>query len=210
MFCVKCGQENSGANKYCIKCNAVLLQMAPETTVTSAINVEEGVEYLLPEKDYECVWFSDFVGTVNSYLEGETDLDEVKRVYGNIKSICESFDHMELPGFLHELEGLRETEFGGEYSRQLNYLINKGVQLITDGLQMVGASLDDLDPEHTEAVQKGLDIIQDGINQLGLSEEFIGLHIQMVEEELQTRKQEAASGEAGQQSETEETDVTEL
>ncbi|MDQ7824971.1 MAG: zinc ribbon domain-containing protein [Candidatus Eremiobacteraeota bacterium] len=193
MLCVKCGHNSASGARYCEKCNAVMIQAAPETTTTSAIDVEEGMEYLSPERNYECQWLADFVDSISRYTNGEVEIDEVKRVYQNIKKIYESFDNKELPDFLNELDGWRNTELGKEYSRQMTYLLTKGFQLMGEGMEIIRTCLDN--PEQTATMQDGLEKLQDGVNQIGLAEEFLGIHQQIMEEEIARRQMESRAEE---------------
>lgn len=188
MLCVKCGHPNAAGSKYCAKCNAMMMQAAPESTTTSVIDVEEGMEYLSPQRNYECQWLSDFVYVVNRYVNGEIEIDLVKGVYENIKRIYESFDNQQLPDFLNDLDSWRNTDLGKEYSRQLTYLMTKGFQLMGEGMELVRTYFDDT--ENQEKLEGGIEKLQDGVNQIGLAEEFMTLHQQIIEEEINRREME--------------------
>jgi len=189
MLCVKCGHDNSPGTRYCSKCNAIMIQAAPESTTTSVIDVEEGTEYVSPQKNYECMWLADFADVTMRYANGEVEFDEVKRVYENIKKIVESFDNRELPDFLNELDEWRHAEIGKEYSRQMTYLLTKGFQLMGEGIEVLRGYIDN--PESQESLETGLDKVQDGVNQIGLAEELLRLNQQLLEEELNRREMEA-------------------
>lgn len=189
MLCVKCGHDNPSGAKYCGKCNAMMIQTAPESTTSSIIDVEEGMDYLSPQKNYDCQWLSDFAEVVNKYLNQEVEHSEVKRVYGNVKRIYESFDNQELPDFLNELDGWRNTELGKEYSRQMTYLLTKGFQLMGEGLEILRSFIEN--PEQQDSLGSGMERLQDGVNQIGLAEEFLGVHQQIMEEEIARRDMES-------------------
>lgn len=189
MLCVRCGFDNSHGSRYCSKCNAVMMQAAPDSTTSSVIDVEEGMEYLSPEKNYDCQWLSDFVDVLGRFSQGDVDLEEVKRVYGNIRKIYESFDNQELPDFLNELDGWRHSSLGKEYSRQMTYLLTKGFQLMGEGLDIAREYFDDT--QNDARLRNALEKLQDGVNQIGLAEEFLGVHQQIMEEEISRREMES-------------------
>lgn len=193
MLCVKCGHDNPGGPRYCTKCNAIMMHAAPETTATSVIDVEEGMEYLSPDRNYECQWLTDFMNVLNSYFNQEIEFDTVKLVYESIKRICESFDNQQLPEFLNELDSWRNTDLGKEYSRQLTYLLTKGFQLLSEGMEILRKYMEA--PDDQDTLNAGLEKLQDGVNQIGLAEEFMGVHQQIMEEELARREMESRAEE---------------
>ncbi len=46
------------------------------------------------------------------------------------------------------------------------------------------------EPENQEKLNAGVEKIQDGVNQIGLAEEFLGVHQQIIEEEIARREME--------------------
>jgi X-X-X-Leu-X-X-Gly heptad repeat protein len=192
MLCVKCGHDNTAGSKYCGKCNAMMFHMAPESTTTSVIDVEEGMDYISPERNYECRWLLDFFEATTRFTNGEIGFDVVEKVYDNIKKIYESFDNRELPDFLNELDGWRNTELGKEYSRQMTYLLTKGFQLMNEGFESLKGYMSD--PSNLSSLQEGLNKLQDGVNQIGLSEEFLAMHQVIIEEEINRRELENKAG----------------
>jgi hypothetical protein len=189
MLCVKCGLDNAPGSKYCGRCNAMMMQAAPESTTTSVIDVEEGMDYLSPTRNYECRWLLDFIDATTKYTNGEIDFDIVKKVFDNIKKIYESFDNKELPDFLNELDGWRHSDLGKEYSRQMTYLLTKGFQLMNEGFESLRSGYMQ-NPTDQQSLMDSLNKLQDGVNQIGLSEEFLGMHQQILEEEITRRELE--------------------
>lgn len=188
MLCVKCGHNNAPGTKYCGKCNAMMFMAAPEQTTTSAIDVEEGMSYLSPDQDYECRWLLDFIEATTRYAEGEFGFEIVEKVYDNIKKIYESFDNRELPDFLNELDGWRHSDLGKEYSRQMTYLLTKGFQFMSEGFESLKGYM--ADPNNQQSLQDGIAKLQEGVNQIGLSEEFLGMHQAIIQEEIARREME--------------------
>lgn len=193
MMCVKCGTTNPPGTKYCEKCNAMIFSTASESSASSVVDVEEGQEYLTPEKDYECNWLAELMYITKVYLEGEADMEEVIDVYESLLELHAHYEDKELPDFLNELDSWRHDPLGKEYSRQMTYLLTKGFQLMGEGLQMVKGFI--ANPKDRENLRNGLIKLQDCANQIGLAEEFLRLHQQIMAEEIARREMQSRADE---------------
>ncbi len=133
MFCIQCGTVNDDRSKYCLSCNAILIQPAPEgLPESSTLNLQEEVEYPVPETHYQAPILQQLAWSIHDFLEEDGDLELIVEAYEAYREIFEGF-RVELPGlkeYSYSQEGKLEDD---PVPSQIRYLVTKAEELYAEG-----------------------------------------------------------------------------
>lgn len=150
MHCIQCGTDNAEGVKYCISCNAMMPVAAPVgNPEQSNINIDETVNYLVPETNYQSPILQHLAWSVHEFIEEEAEFEPVVEAYEAFREIFEGFKE-EIP----KLEDLCYSQQGAlpddPVPSQMRYLMNNAESLFTDGETLFETyleSLEELDDE---------------------------------------------------------------
>lgn len=179
MICVKCGHTNPGG-KYCEKCNAVLLQM-PGMVATSSIDVEEGKSYLTPQRSYPTEFLYNLSWRAYEYIHAGASGDPLLEAYQVVRSRMEQFDAEGLPVLLQDFELEKVDLPDDDFSRQMIYLLNKGVGMYREGFDLMDQFIASGD---NQTLIQAITRMQEGNDHLGLAGELSQLRSDTIEVEL--------------------------
>lgn len=181
MICMKCGQMNPDSLNFCQKCNATLMKVAPTGASSSVIDVEEGKEYLTPQKSYPTEFLYNLTCRAYEYIHHGASGDPLLEAYDVVRTRLEEFENEALPTILEHMQFERQEYPEDDYARQMLYLLNKGVALYREGCAMMDEFIETGEtPTLIEAVRR----MQDGNDNLGLATELCSLRGEMLDEEL--------------------------
>lgn len=150
MLCIQCGTDNPEGSKYCLSCNAVMLKAAPTgNPADSNLDIEEMVEYPVPETNYQSPVLQNLCWCVHEFIEEEAELEPVIEAY---EAYQEIFD-----GFKDEIPRLKEICYSQQGAleddpmpSQIKYMVGKAETLYNEGEALFEGYLDkleDLDDE---------------------------------------------------------------
>lgn len=133
MLCVQCGTDNPEGGKYCISCSALLLHAAPTGDPSaSSLDIEEDVEYPVPEAHYQSPVLQHLAWCVHEFIEEEGEFEPILEAYEAFREIFEGFKS-EIPK-IHDLcysqQGMLE---GDVMPSQIKYTVSKAETLYSEG-----------------------------------------------------------------------------
>jgi len=145
MFCIQCGTENPEGSKYCVSCSAVMPLAAPTgNPAASNLDIEEMVEYPIPETHYQSPVLQQLAWTVHEFMEEEGELEPVVEAYEAFREI---FD-----GFKQEIPKLKELCYNQQgvldddvMPSQIKYMVTQAETLFQEGEALFEKYLDSLE-----------------------------------------------------------------
>lgn len=182
MLCPTCGAETVEQTGVCENCSNPEDGTADQKEQAAH---DENNQTAEQGKNYECVWFGDFLAAVYRYYSGQSTAEELKQAYITMRQFCENFERSEPLEFLSNFENMRNTEFGEELYINLSELLSNGSGEMTEGLKLLAYAVENT--ADTEKFQTGLFHMQNGINHFGVAEDMIRMHADLVEEEMRNR-----------------------
>lgn len=181
MICVKCGHTNAGGGNYCQKCNAVLFKMAGSMAPTSSIDVEEGKSYLTPQRSYPTEYLYNLSWRAYEYIHEGASGEPLLEAYQVVRSRIEQFETDGLPALQQDFE-LEKVELpDDDFSRQMIYLLNKGVGLYREGFDLMEQFIESGD---NQTLIQAVTRMQEGNDHLGLAGELSQMRSDAIEVEL--------------------------
>lgn len=183
-YCIKCGHKNTVDSKFCEKCNAVLIRMHEEGESSSLIHVEDGFTYLYPEHVYVTERVQNLLEAVYNYLHNIGDVKRIREAFEEVKKYFDEFEKGPLHEILETLDDYKEEDLWREYSRQMNYLLNKGAQLCREGIRQIEEFFVSNVNDH---VIEGILRIQEATDNFGVANDLIQANLQVLEEEKTRR-----------------------
>ena len=147
MQCIRCGATNDPQSKICRACGAVLPRNMAELPSTSALSLEEGRTYALPEVSYPNDALQALKESLDAFFSGEGSGREVLQYIKELESRQAAFT-AQLPDFSEAIEAQKEAD-PDDLPHQIGYLLQVGVQKFGDALerlrQLIAGSDDDPD-----------------------------------------------------------------
>jgi hypothetical protein len=133
MVCVQCGKENPEGAKYCVSCNALLFQVAPEgLPPSSSIDLDEDIEYPVAHTHYQSPILEQLAWAVHEFSEEEGDFEPVVEAYESFREIYE--------GFRKEIPALQELHYasagfieGDPTPKYVKYLLSRSIEFYSQG-----------------------------------------------------------------------------
>lgn len=179
MRCLKCGRNYDDYSiKFCIQCRIPLLRFEPEeqtTSLHSTLDVTDGgggsrLQYLKPEHAYDTELIRPILDVSYRFLKGESDIDELSARLESTREVFITFKDRQLPEILDKLEIILRNGIAEEFSRQVIYLVRKGITLFEEGIGDVESFKTD---ENRESLLRGVLKMQEGNDYIALAEEVI-------------------------------------
>jgi hypothetical protein len=198
MICIKCGHANPGGLNYCQKCNAYLVKMAGASSMTSSIDVEEGKSYLTPQRSYPTEYLYNLTCRAYEYVHEGASGDPLLEAYQVVRGRMDEFEAEGLPALLTEFENEKLELPEDDYSRQMIYLLNKGVALYREGFDMFDGFIES---GESQTLIDAVTRMQEGNDHLGLAGELAQLRTQKIDEELAkmaAQQRQAAATQGGE------------
>ncbi len=181
MICIKCGHSNPGGLNFCQRCNAHLVKMGPVGGVASAIDIEEGKSYLTPQRSYPTEYMYNLTCRAYEYVQEGASGDPLLEAYEVVRSSIEAFECDGLPAMMASFEEEKLDLPEDDYSRQMIYLMNRGVSLFHEGFDFMDRFIQSGEnPTLVEAIAR----MQEANDYLGLARELATLRSQKVDDEL--------------------------
>ncbi len=187
-ICIKCGHTNADHMNYCEKCNAVLFKMATGAGPDTSMELEEGREYLVPQRSYPTEHLYNLTCRAYEYIHHEAPGEPLLEAYQVVKEKLDVMEHEQLPAQLDHLKELANDDPEDEYSRQVMYLLKKGVALYREGCTMMDQFVESGD---TQTLIDAVTKMQEGNDNLGLALEIGQTREGLIHQELESRKQQA-------------------
>jgi hypothetical protein len=145
MLCIQCGTDNSEGAKYCVSCNAVMPIPAPTGNPgESELDIEELVEYPIPETHYQSPVLQQLAWSVHEFIEEEGELEPVIEAYEAFREIFDGFK-LEIPKLkevCYSQQGVLEDD---PMPSQIKYMVTQAETLFTEGEDLFEGYLDSLE-----------------------------------------------------------------
>ncbi|MBM3465448.1 MAG: hypothetical protein FJX76_25425 [Armatimonadetes bacterium] len=184
MICIKCGHSNPDNLNYCEKCNAYIFKMAAGGAASSMMELEEGKEYLVPQRSYPTEYLYNLTCRAYEYIHEEASGDPLLEAYQVVKARLDDLEFNSLPNAIASLQAERAEEPEDDYPRQVTYLLTKGVSLYREG----GALFDQfVENGENQVLIDAITRMQEGNDNLGLALEMGQAREQLIQEELNRR-----------------------
>lgn len=133
MLCIQCGTDNPDGSRYCVSCNALLLQVAPTgDPAASNLDIEEEVDYPVPEAHYQSPILQHLAWCVHDFVEEEGEFEPIIEAYEAFREIFDGFK-LELPKIkelCYSQQGMLE---GDVMPSQIKYTVAKAETLYSEG-----------------------------------------------------------------------------
>ncbi len=149
--CFKCGHENEDGQKYCTSCGAVLPQMAPSSSQSPTLDLDEDTEYLQPTEHFPSAEMLSLAWSLHDFLEEGAEIEPFLEVYEVIKDRFENYNKNLHQESLEFITNDRNIDPDDPYPKQIQYLIVRASALADEGIQFVERFLDGLDADKIEA-----------------------------------------------------------
>ena len=148
---------------------------------TSSIDVEEGKSYLTPQRSYPTEYLYNLTCRAYEYIHEGASGDPLLDAYHVVRTRMEQFETEGLPALLQEFE-LEKVELPeDDFSRQMIYLLNKGVGMYRDGFDLMEQFIES---GETETLIRAVTGMQEGNDHLGLAGELSQMRSDTIEREL--------------------------
>jgi len=179
MRCLKCGRSYDDYSiKFCIQCRIPLLRFEPEEQIApqhSMLDVTDGgggsrMQYLKPEHAYDTELIRPVLEGSYCFLKGEAGLDVLSERLEQTREVFMSFKDRQLPKILDKLEIILRNGLAEDFSRQVIYLVRKGVTLFEEGIGDVDSFMAD---GNRESLLCGVLKMQEGNDYIALAQEVI-------------------------------------
>ena len=150
MFCIQCGTENAQGAKYCASCNAVIPAAAPTgNPAASNLDIEEMVEYPIPETHYQSPILQHLAWTIHEFIEEGAELEPIIDAYEQFREIYQSFktEVPKLEDLCYSQQGQLEDDV---MPSQIRYMVLQAERLFEEGEKMFEGywnALDELGPD---------------------------------------------------------------
>ena len=145
MLCIQCGTDNGEGAKYCVSCNALMPVAAPVGNPgQSELDIEEMVDYPIPETHYQSPVLQQLAWTVHEFIEEEAELEPVIEAYEAFREIFDGFK-LEIPRLkeiCYSQQGVLEDD---PMPSQIKYMVTQAETLFTEGEDLFEGYLDALE-----------------------------------------------------------------
>jgi ribosomal protein L40E len=171
MICIRCGQTNPDQANYCEKCNAALPKVASERPPGqgSTIAIEEGYQFLKPQKSYVTAPMFELTARAWEFLEHGASGEPVMAAYDAFKAGIDDFERVALPHMMAGLENLSAQHKEDTYPKQMRYLLHRGMALMREGFELMERFKTSYDRED---MRNSVFKLQEGNDYLGTALEF--------------------------------------
>lgn len=185
MLCLSCHQENPVTQRFCLHCQARLPWVPPDTG--PGLELEEGTEYLTPDRHYANEYLAEFQLSAFAYLDGLVELNELLAHYRGLALRLEHFIRSEVPSWLARL-ATEQLEWPAYlYPSQMSYLLRKGCFDTRAGMSCLEAFRDEPDEER---LLLALRMLQTGHDHFALAWELLAARAEALEIEARRRQLE--------------------
>lgn len=136
MFCIQCGTDNVEGAKYCASCNAVIPAAAPTgNPAASNLDIEEMVEYPIPETHYQSPVLQHLAWTVHEFIEEGAELEPIIDAFESFREIYQTFKEEvpKLEDLCYSQQGQLEDDV---MPSQIRYMVLQAERLYEEGEQI--------------------------------------------------------------------------
>lgn len=145
MLCIQCGTDNPEGEKYCVSCNAKILQAAPTgNPASSTLDIDENFENPVPDTHYQSPILQHLAWTIHEFIEEGAELEPIVEAYEAFREIFEGFRE-EIPKIeemCYAQQGLLEEDAVPD---QVKYMITQAQSLYTEGEELFEGYLDSIE-----------------------------------------------------------------
>ena len=158
MLCIQCGTDNPEGAKYCLSCNAMILQAAPTGNPSSStLDINEDFVNPVPDTHYQSPVLQHLAWTIHEFMEEGGELEHVIEAYEAFREIFEGFKS-EIP----KIEDLCYSQQGviidDEIPDQIKYMITQAQTLYTEGEALFEAYFDSIEEMEVADEKLGTDV----------------------------------------------------
>lgn len=169
MFCFRCGMANEPRNNYCVNCHAVLPRMDSDVTPSSTLDLEDGREYVVPQRSFPTKYLYDLTCRAYEYIHHEAPGEPLLEAYGIVRNALERFEAHDLPTLLQKMLEEKRKDPEDDYWTQMPFLLNRGTKMMHEGFVMMDSFIESGDPDTLKAA---VEKMQEGNDNLGLAREL--------------------------------------
>lgn len=172
MLCIRCGHDSPEGSKFCHKCNAKLLHMAPtgNPMSNSLLDLDDTTNIITPEKRYITEHIYHLTACAYDYLHKGEPGEPLLEAFQVIKSRMEEFQNEALPEIVAQLQAERSNYPDLDFAPQILYQINHGTKLVEEGVGYFESFIESGDEEVLIAA---VTCMQDGNDHICLANELI-------------------------------------
>lgn len=168
MICVRCGNPNPPGSNYCSRCHAVLPRI-DSGEPSSSFAIEDGREYLVPERSYPTEHVYHLTCRAWEYIHQEAPGEPLLEAFEVVRGALDRFESEDLPDLLVRFEEGRAKEPDDDYWTQLPYLMKRGITMMREGFARMETFVGDGD---VDTLKSAVERIQEGNDHLGLAREL--------------------------------------
>lgn len=169
MFCFRCGMPNEPRNNYCVNCHAVLPRMDSDVGNTSTLELEDGREYVVPQRSFPTKYMYDLTCRAYEYIHEEAPGEPLLEAYEIVRTNLERFEDHDLPTLLQKMLEEKRKEPDDDYWTQMPYLLTRGTTMMHEGFVMMDSFIESGD---VDTLKAAVERMQQGNDNLGLAREL--------------------------------------
>jgi len=169
MLCLRCGHDSPPFSNCCARCNAVLPRMELMDGTSHTLDVEDGREYVVPQRSFPTRYLHDLTCRAYEYIHLEAPGEPLLEALTVVRSALEHFRAHDLPKMLARMREEKRKSPHEDYWTQMPYLLNRGVQLMQQGFDTMESFVDSGD---VETLKVAIAQMQEGNDNLGQAREL--------------------------------------
>lgn len=169
MLCLRCGHVNPPRTKHCARCSAMLPRMDFDEGPTSTLVVEDGRDYVLPQRSFPTRYMYDLTCRAYEYIHLEAPGEPLLEAYEVVRSAIERFEAEDMPKLLERMGDEKRKEPDDDFWTQVPYLLNRGSTMLHEGFALMDEFIGTGD---VETLKAAVERMQEGNDNFGLAREL--------------------------------------